>query len=193
VSKQPIIWSYGVTTVSSRSDQLIATLWSLRSAGFPEPRLFVDSVIAHPGNAFSLGLECTIRYPPVGITGNCLTGLAEPHPDYVGWYKSNQLGRGAVGLVFDRTTIWRLLGSKLPLSHRMYHQAGHKCVDGAIINAMREAGCTELVHSPSLLQHTGGISSSGNPEHPQGAGFRGETFDAMQFVNEYQCEPWTPE
>jgi hypothetical protein len=117
----------------------------------------------------------------------------KPHPDYVGWYKSNQLGRGAVGLVFDRTTIWRLLGSKLPLSHRMYHQAGHKCVDGAIINAMREAGCTELVHSPSLLQHTGGISSSGNPEHPQGAGFRGETFDAMQFVNEYQCEPWTPE
>ena len=71
-------WAYGVSTVPSRRDGLLTrTLVSLRSAGFPEPRLFVDGHIDAILYVDQFGLETTAHYPKVGNFGNWVLGLTE--------------------------------------------------------------------------------------------------------------------
>ena len=114
----------------------------------------------------------------------------KPTEDHTGLYKSDQMGRGALGLVFNRLSLSLLLTS----DHLLFHRAcrgtknpssgtryiGHKCVDGAISGAMKACGAKEYVHSPSLLQHTGKISSSENYPQPDAPDFPGEDFDCMR-------------
>lgn len=235
-------WSYGLITTSSRD--IIKPVEQLRKAGFDKPHLFVDSVVAHPNRYFHLGLEVTIRYPPVRVTGNTICALNElfyrdPYcdryalfqddilctcnmreyleslmwpenqaylnlytfpcnyelkPEWLkqGFYRSDQMGRGALGLVFDRKSICSLLSSDELLYHRAFRGAknpssgvrriGYKCVDGAIVGAMKKRGFTEYVHSPSLLQHTGKISSSENHPQPNAPDFPGEDFDCRTLL-----------
>lgn len=109
--------------------------------------------------------------------------ILAPSKDYVGWYKSNQLGRGAVALVFDRPGVLALLQSKSFVEKPMDVHRGHKAVDGGIVEAMKHAGYTEYVHSPSLTYHTGLVSSMKNPRHPQTTSFRGEQFDVMELLS----------
>ncbi len=81
-------WSYGVTTVPGRQDDLLPrTLASLAAAGFNEPRLFVDGEgdQLHWRRKFH-GLSVTVRQPSVKAFGNWLLGmwelhLREPHAD----------------------------------------------------------------------------------------------------------------
>lgn len=72
---------------------------------------------------------------------------------YHGWYESDQLGKGAVGLVFNTTALLTLLGSPELLGRPQDKRRGHKAIDGGVVHALNKAGWKEWVHNPSLLQH----------------------------------------
>lgn len=102
----------------------------------------------------------------------------------VGWYESNQRGRGAVALVFDRATVLTLLSSQHMVERPLDAKRGWKAVDGGVVSALAKAGYRELVHNPSLVQHTGVHSTMRNKPHPQANSFRGGEYDAMSLLNE---------
>lgn len=115
----------------------------------------------------------------------------------VGWYPSNQKGKGAVGLVFSRPAVLALLTNQEPkkahrlsgieagavntymLERPMSAGRGHKVVDGGVVSALKLAGYREMVHNPSLVLHTGELSTLGHPRFPDAPSFRGENFDAL--------------
>lgn len=99
-----------------------------------------------------------------------------------GFFLANQLGKGAVALVFDRRGVETLLGSHSMVMKPQDPHKGHKSVDGAIVHAMQKVGWQEYCHSPSLTQHTGIESSMGNRQHAQARSFPGENFDAMSLL-----------
>ncbi len=72
-----VTWSYGVTTVPQRIDDLLPrTLASLAAGGFDKPRLFVDGekdVTAYE----KFGLEVTVRNPQIQTFGNWILALWE--------------------------------------------------------------------------------------------------------------------
>lgn len=95
-----------------------------------------------------------------------------------GFYPSNQEGKGAVALVFDCTGVQKLLANN-HMVQRVYDPVrGTKYIDGAVVETMRTTGWTEYVHSPSLVQHTGHVSTLQNPKHPVAPSFPGVEFDA---------------
>lgn len=120
-----------------------------------------------------------------------------------------QTGRGAVALVFDRKAVevllsaptlvrkptdMRLAPDRTPRSgHAAAEQGrelaggpwtwGQKKLDGAIVTAMNEANYRELVHYPSLTQHTGDRSSMFNLPHAKAPSFPGEEFDAAELLS----------
>lgn len=98
-----------------------------------------------------------------------------------GWYPSDQLGKGAVALVFDLKALIALLGSNHIAARPTDRKRGTKSVDGAIVTALKKAGITEYVHNPSLVQHTGKVSSMGNPKFPLSKTFLGEEYDATSY------------
>lgn len=118
-----------------------------------------------------------------------------------GWYLSDQMGKGAVALVFDRPTVQALLANPRHAKHMVQRVPdetwGHRKIDGAISEALNPAHSTtaagmirEWVHSPSLVQHVGSVSTiqldnlKGEHPHPQATSFRGETFDALDLLKE---------
>lgn len=71
-------WAYGVTTVPERfGSHLPRTLASLRTAGFPEPRLFIDGCEEHEIPEEFCGLGATCHNPPLRTFGNWMLGLWE--------------------------------------------------------------------------------------------------------------------
>jgi hypothetical protein len=101
-----------------------------------------------------------------------------------GWHKSDQLGKGAVALVFDHEAMTSLL--KQPhMVDKPQLPTGHKNVDGAIQHSLvKQAGFVEYVHNPSLVQHVGREGTLGNSQHPDAKTFPGEQFDAMSLLGE---------
>jgi hypothetical protein len=109
-----------------------------------------------------------------------------PYPGYIGWYPSNQFGRGAVALVFDRKACLALLKSA-HMTERPLSSNGKRNVDGGIVTALSKAGIKEYVHNPSLVQHTGFDSTSYTPKlwaEQSAVSFRGETYDALSLANQ---------
>lgn len=109
-----------------------------------------------------------------------------------GWFMSNQLGKGAVALVFDRAAVQCLLGTdylvKRFLSVDMYpNTKQRRCdrsIDGGIVECLKRNGFTEWCHSPSLVQHIGLESSMGNSSGwMQANSFKGEGFDARSLIS----------
>lgn len=105
-----------------------------------------------------------------------------------GWFKSNQKGRGALGLVFSRQGIKDLIANPELIEHRRTPH-GHKNFDGAIKSALVDGlGYVELCHSPSLVDHHGDYSEAGNGMTVGGkpfarAGvFRGEGWDCRELL-----------
>jgi|TARA_R110000824_G_scaffold395565_1_gene596316 hypothetical protein len=98
-----------------------------------------------------------------------------------GWHRSNQLGKGAVALVFNREAIVALLSSQRLVERPQCKKRGHKYVDGGIVESFKKLKMSEYVHNPSLVQHTGTKSSMGNRTHPKAPSFPGETFDASSW------------
>lgn len=111
-----------------------------------------------------------------------------------GWYEAGllnsppgtrwQAGRGAVALVFSNQAAQVLLSAPQMLSHATDKQRGWRKVDGAIVNAMNQAGWREYVHAPSLVQHTGQFSSMGSMPLKYAESFLGEEVDALTFLEQ---------
>jgi len=116
--------------------------------------------------------------------------------DGEGWYLSYQHGRGAVGLVFSREGVQTLLSQRENIIDRPVHPTrGWRAIDGGVVDAYKKIGWKEYVHNPTLLQHTGIITSmdkrKNQVEHDpnfhrqrvaedwQAISFRGEDFDAL--------------
>lgn len=97
--------------------------------------------------------------------------------------KMQQGGRGAVGLAFDRTTVQTLLAHRNLPDRPTSVAEGHRRIDGAVVQALNQCGWREYIHNPSLVQHTGEITSiRGNRRHPRALSFRGEDFDALSLL-----------
>lgn len=109
-------------------------------------------------------------------------------PDKNGWYQSNQAGYGAVALVFSRDAVTTLLGQQSMIERPKDTKRGHKSVDGAIVSAFKKAGWKEYVHNPSLVQHTGLLSSMGNSQHPLAESFPGEDYNALDLLGDNYIE-----
>lgn len=106
----------------------------------------------------------------------------EPHK---GFYPSpTQQGLGALALVFDREGVWDVLGDRDNILTRPSHpnERSWKAVDGGIVEAMKRRGRKEMVHYPSLVQHTGHKSAMGNMRHEDAESFRGEDFDLLSLL-----------
>lgn len=103
-----------------------------------------------------------------------------------GFYLSNQLGKGAVALVFNNEAVKHLLTNNFwicrPSIRHKNPDRAWKFVDGGIVEAMKQGGYKEYVHNPSLVQHTGIKSSLGNGRQQLARTFRGEDFDLMSLV-----------
>lgn len=100
----------------------------------------------------------------------------------VGFYQSNQRGLGAVALVFNREAVSQIVASSHMSLRVQDPRRGWRAVDGGIVTGMNKVGYKEYVHNPSLVQHTGHVSTIGNKPHPQSPIFPGEDFDAMILV-----------
>lgn len=118
-------------------------------------------------------------------------------PDRVGWYearsmeegcgnvfhgKRQQLGRGAVALIFSKEAVIALLSEPHFVTKPLDSHNPWKKVDGCIVTAMNKAGWREYVHNPSLVQHTGKNSTMDNAPHKLATSFRGEDFDALELL-----------
>lgn len=106
-----------------------------------------------------------------------------------GWFKSNQKGRGAVALVFNREAVLRLLTSYQHIIDRPLTSGkrGWSAIDGGIVDALRKQGWSEFCHSPSLVRHTGQHghpSTMGHQPFPVDESFPGESFNALTLAGE---------
>lgn len=97
----------------------------------------------------------------------------------LGWYHSDQMGRGAQGLLFTRQGVVDLLSQRRMAEKPLDTQRGHKALDGAVALALKDARYTEQVHYPSLIDHTGTHSAIGNVPQPVIDTFPGEQFNVM--------------
>lgn len=108
-----------------------------------------------------------------------------PGPEESGWYPSNQMGKGAQGLVFDNASMVTLLTSDYMVNRVKDVRRGHQGLDGGIVTAMKRMGYIEYVHTPSLIRHIGEETSMG-PDHPKtqpvDKSFKGEQWNAMSLV-----------
>ena len=102
--------------------------------------------------------------------------------DHQGWYPANQLGKGAVALVFSNEAVRTLLGQNYLVDRFQSNTRGHKAIDGGIVESMKAKGWKEYVHTPSLTQHTGDVSSMGNSTHLKAISFPGENFNALDWL-----------
>lgn len=210
----PMNWSYGLTTVPSRLDNLTRrTLKSLEAAGFPDPWIFLDGAGSYPIHLVSEygRYKTTFRNPPVRTFGNWILSLweiylrnpqadrfaifqddivacrnlrsylekcewtpktyqnlytvpgnAHPRRGQIGWHPAVLPGKGALALVFDRDALWQVLRgvdiSTRPLVVGREVNAfprSWKGVDAAVVDSLTKVGYREMIHWPSLVQHTG--------------------------------------
>lgn len=106
-----------------------------------------------------------------------------------GWYPSNQKGRSACALMFNRSALLDLI--KSDFFHRKLQdtEKGHANLDGGISDAMKLAGYIEYVHTPSLTRHIGKDTSMPQPhplEQPIDLSFQGENWSALELVKQEQ-------
>lgn len=107
--------------------------------------------------------------------------LAPEGKTYKGFYPSNQRGKGAVALVFNQEAVCTLLSQKRFVDRFQDEKRGHQAVDGGIIDSFNKVGWREYVHNPSLVQHTGLVSSMGH-NNPLAESFPGEEFDLLSLA-----------
>jgi hypothetical protein len=159
-------------------------LWELyvREPGCQRYAIFQDDLVTYPNLRQYLD-NCV--YPTKGYWNLYTFPVNQELAPLDGqpcWYPSNQLGKGAVALVFSRQAVTTLLSSEYFVGRPQNAHRGWRAVDGAIVSAFKKVGWREYVHNPSLVEHTGQVSSMGGKKHPVSLSFRGEEFDAMELV-----------
>jgi hypothetical protein len=106
----------------------------------------------------------------------------------VGWHESNQLGFGAVALVFSNEAARKLLSAEsMWAKPQRTDDRARTALDGGIVTAYQKIGWKEYVHNPTLVQHVGvetAITGIGHSPQPQAMGFRGEGFDALSLLRD---------
>ena len=100
----------------------------------------------------------------------------------IGWFFSNQLGKGGVALVFNREATVILLEHQHMITRAQDVNRGWKALDGGVVDSMRKSGWKEYVHDPSLVQHTGMESTISRSRHALAPSFRGEEFNAEEMI-----------
>jgi hypothetical protein len=179
-------------TIRTYGNWLLA-LWELyiRNPAAERYAIFQDDIITYrnlrqyleqttygqgPGNGFRNLYYNLYTYP---VNQN-----PPPSEEYTGWHASNQMGRGALALVFSRPAISTLLEQPHIIAHPQNAQRGWRGVDGAVVTAMGAGQWLEYIHAPTLVQHTGTDLSSmknrGYRELP--ITFKGESYDALQLL-----------
>jgi hypothetical protein len=124
----------------------------------------------------------------------------KPKDGSSGFFLSDQRGKGAVALVFDRKAVISLLTHQHMVERAVPFSAdeANRCwrlIDGGLVNAALKAGWKEWCHFPSLVQHVGGSESAidavaremgqvrARLQHQQqSACFPGEGFDALSLL-----------
>lgn len=96
--------------------------------------------------------------------------------------KVGQKGLGAVALCFTREAVLDILSSRHVVERPLDAVWATKKLDGMVVTAMNQLGWREYCHDPSLVQHTGEVSSIGNRPHPLAPSFRGEQWSAMEVL-----------
>lgn len=169
--RDPVIRTYG---------NWVLAAWELyiRTPSADRYAVFQDDFVTYPNLRRYLD-GCA--YPKKGYWN--LYTFPENEKQFQGWYQSNQLGKGAVALVFSGEALRFLLGQKYFIERPMDVARGHRVVDGGIVTAFKNAGWKEYVHNPSLVQHTGKQSSMGSGPQELANTFRGEEFDAAELLN----------
>lgn len=105
-----------------------------------------------------------------------------------GWHESDQYGRGALALVFNRAAVVQMLSAHCTAMKPQHASRGDRRIDGAVVTALapkhRQPGgvFTEFIHNPSLVQHIGDKSAIGNHNQPKAMTFPGEEFDALSLL-----------
>lgn len=92
-----------------------------------------------------------------------------------GWHRSNQMGRGAVGLVFSRDVAGKLI-RHMGFTERTKY-APLPAADGMVIDSLKPQDHYEYIHYPTLLQHIGGGASTMGHPYGEMPGWRGEDYD----------------
>lgn len=129
------------------------------------------------------------EYPERGYWNLLTHPLNQKLAKGIGWFLSNQHGKGAVALVFDRRTVIDLLCSRKLIERFGDKKFGHQAIDGGVVEAMKCIGVYEHCHNPSLVQHTGVVSSMGSRPQPPAESFPGESFDASAMCTTVQSSP----
>lgn len=168
----------------------IVSLWELWASNPHADRyaLFQDDLIVCKGLRQYLN-QC--KWPTEKAYLNLLTFRENHeliHSNSVGWHPSDQLGKGAVGLVFDSVGIKSILSSPHLVNWIKSKDRGHRLIDRAVSQSLKKLGFTEFIHNPSLIQHTGKVSSMGSDRHPMSSCFLGENYDALNFLNKSKCK-----
>lgn len=224
-----MIWTCGITTVPNRP-YFGATLASVERAGFPAPRVFVDSDprLGVFGRWATAIWELLIRNPTCHRYAmfqddvELCSGLREyldacPYPakgywnlftygkservitGKRGWVEGAlikngedssfdptctlQKGQGALALVFDRDAVVAMLSQPSWVVKPISDDPNRR-LDGAIVTAMNGAGYREMVHAPSLCQHTGALSEcqKGKEWKTWAMTYRGSDWDARSML-----------
>lgn len=107
--------------------------------------------------------------------------------DSEGFHISNQMGRGALALVFSNQALREILTSSYFVNKvREVGKNSRKSLDRAIVKGCSETRAFEWVHYPSLCNHIGTISTLGNQFAPTPNSWRGEDFDCLTLLRQTQ-------
>lgn len=109
-----------------------------------------------------------------------LLGVASETPE--GWFKALKRGKGGQGLVFDQAAVAALLMEMRVLRRLQDSVRGHRSLDGTVRDALYNAGFTEWVHNPSLLDHLGAKGKTSMPDgkpQPTIKSFLGEDYNPL--------------
>jgi len=103
------------------------------------------------------------------------------HAETKGFAPSRQKGKGALALVFGRKQLTQLFKQDYYVDYPASAMR-KKSLDGTILNALRTAGIREHTHYPSLVLHTGDVSSLKHGKFGTASTFLGESYDAMELL-----------
>jgi hypothetical protein len=159
----------------------LLSLWELfiRNPKADRYALFQDDILC----CANLKAYLEQWYPPCGYLNLITWPKNVDDSASQGWYKALQPGKGGQGLVFDRETVEILLVQKRLVKKFQERLNSHQALDGAVYEAMKNAGYSEWVHNPSLLYHTGAKGKTSikgdHRKQPLITSFLGENFNPL--------------
>jgi hypothetical protein len=201
-----MFWRFGLEIVNRSTNLRSFANWHLtllelysRNPWANFYAIFQDDFVCCP-NLKEYLTKC--QYPEKGYL-NLLTFMENEvivsGNEHLGWHEATkgrsgrQKGRGAVALVFDHQAVEALLSNGYLVTRTRDSARGHKAIDGAVVECMNNAGWTEYVHNPSLIQHIGIESSMGNKRHPVAHSFD-KNFDPLTLlVTDTPCQSTQPD